>query len=95
MIVYAQKFNVLPDKFDAYSEFAKRYMGKLMGVEGLEGIDAYLPVSGAHQRVVLYRFADMEAWAAWRAHKDVHESFEELRDFTTDRSEELWNPPPE
>ena len=95
MIIYAQRFNVLADKFDDYVEFAKGYMGKLMGVEGLEGIEAYLPVSGTHQRVVLYRFADLKAWTAWRQHEDVRESFEALRDYTTDRSEELWAPPEE
>ena len=93
MIIYAQKFNVLPDKFDAYAEFAKVFMGKVMSVTGIEGIDAYLPLSGGHQRVVLYRFADLAAWSAWRTHEDVRAAFEQLRDYTADRSEALWAPP--
>jgi heme-degrading monooxygenase HmoA len=94
MILYVQKFNVLPGKFETYAEFAKSFMAKLMGAGGLEGVDAYFPLSGSHQRVVVYRFADLATWATWREHEDVRNAFEQMRDYVSDRSEEVWSPPP-
>ncbi len=63
---------------DAYLKWAKGAIKRELAHPGVVEFRAYRPVTGAHQVVITYEFADMAAWAAWQAHEEVEKVRTEL-----------------
>lgn len=70
-------------------EWTKGAIPRNLAVPGVVEFRAYRPVSGAHQMIITYEFADLAAWAAFYDHKDIQQSLDEARGFTTDLTAEL------
>ena len=94
MVLYVTQWNVLPDKVEAYTEWAGSAIQRVLAVSGVVEFRGYRPATGASQVVVTYEFTDLATWASWYAHEDVQKVFDELRTFVTNVKLELWGPSP-
>ena len=94
MVLHVMKWNLNPEKADAYLEFTKSAIPRLLAIPGVLEFRAYRPVTGDFQIVVTYEFADLAAWAAFRMHADAERTLDELRAFVTDLNVETWGPSP-
>ena len=94
MVIYVMKWDIHPDKAEAYLNWTKSAIQRTLAVPGVVEFRAYRPASGTSQVVVTYEFADMAAWAAWQAHEDVQKVLDELHTLATNVSLELWGPSP-
>ena len=94
MILYVIKFDIHPDKVDTYLKWAKGAIKRELAHPGIIEFRAYRPVTGNHQVVITYEFADMEIWAVWQAHEEVEKVRTELHTLVTNVDIELWGPSP-
>jgi heme-degrading monooxygenase HmoA len=94
MVIQVNKWDIHPDKVEAYTAWAKTAVPKVLAVPGLIEFRAYRPVTGTSQIVTTYEFADFSAWAAWYAHAEIQKLTEERRTFTVNEVSELWGPSP-
>lgn len=94
MVLYCLKWNIHPDKVDAYMAWAKSAIQRTVAAGGVTEFRAYRPASGAFQVVITYEFADMAAWAAWYDAADVQAVIAEAHTLATDITTELWGPSP-
>ena len=92
MVLYVVKWNLHPDKVEAYTKWVKSAIQRQMAVKGVVELRAYRAAAGCHRIVATYEFADMAAWAVWQSHEDVQKSREELGAFASDVTSELWGP---
>ena len=94
MVVYVMRWNIHPDKKEAYNKWTESAIGRTLAAPGVVEFRAYRPASGESQVVVTYEFADLAAWAAFYAHENVENVLDELRTLATDVTTELWGPSP-
>jgi antibiotic biosynthesis monooxygenase (ABM) superfamily enzyme len=94
MVTYVMKWNILPDKEEPYKKWAQSAIKRFMAIPGIVEFRGYRQTTGSHDIVVTYEFNDFASWAAWYSHADFQTILEELRNFTTNRSAELWGPSP-
>ncbi len=94
MVLYVLKWDILPDKVEAYTKWTESARRRILAVPGLVEFRAYRPATGASQVVVTWEFADMAAWAAWYMHEDSQKVMDELRTLTANLTTELWGPSP-
>ncbi|MCR4405545.1 MAG: antibiotic biosynthesis monooxygenase [Anaerolineae bacterium] len=94
MVLYVVKWDIHPDKADAYLEWTKRAIPRTLAVPGVVEFRAYRSASGATQAVVTYEFADMAAWAAWWSHENIQQVLNELHTLALNVTTELWGPSP-
>jgi heme-degrading monooxygenase HmoA len=92
MVIQVIKWDIHPDKVEAYTAWAKAALPKFLAVPGLVEFRAYRPITGTSQIVTTYEFADLAAWATWYAHEDVQQATNERRTFTINEVSELWGP---
>ena len=71
MVLSVWKRDIPPDKVEAYWEWAKGAIPRLLAVPGVVEFRAYRPATGASQVVVTYEFADWAAWTTFYVHEDV------------------------
>jgi quinol monooxygenase YgiN len=93
-VLYVAKWDIHPDKVDAYMEWTKTAIPQTLAVPGLIEFRAYRPATGASQIVVTYEFADLAAWASWYDHEESQKLRNEGRPFMMNVSAELWGPSP-
>jgi antibiotic biosynthesis monooxygenase (ABM) superfamily enzyme len=94
MVIHVQKWDIHPDKVEAYTAWAKTAIPKILALPGLVEFRGYRPVTGTSQIVTTYEFADLAAWAAWYAHEEIQELLNERRAFTLNEVSEVWGPSP-
>ncbi len=94
MVSYVAKWNILPDKAEAYTEWSSSAINRLLEAPGVLEFRAYRPATGSHQVVLMYEFANMNAWASWQKNEDIQKLFDEARTYVTDIDVELWGPSP-
>ncbi len=92
MAVVIMKWDILPDKVEEYTEWAKSAVKRQLAVPGVKEFRAYRPVSGSHQALVTYEFENFAAWETWRSNEEVQKVLEEWSTLTTNRYTELWGP---
>jgi quinol monooxygenase YgiN len=93
MVLYIMKWDIHPDKADAYLKWTQTAI-KGMVIPGVVEFRAYRPASGSSQVVVTCEFADMAAWAAWQGKEDVQKFVTELHTLALNVTAELWGPSP-
>jgi antibiotic biosynthesis monooxygenase (ABM) superfamily enzyme len=93
MVLYIMKWDIHPDKAEAYLKWTGSAV-KRTAVPGVVEFRAYRPSSGSSQIAVTYEFADMAAWAAWEAKEDIQKVLTELRTLALNVTTELWGPSP-
>ena len=94
MVIEVIKWDIHPDKVEAYSAWTKTAIPKLLAVPGLVEFRGYRPATGSSQVVTTYEFANLAAWAAWYTHEEVRKLTNERRTFTVNEVSELWGPSP-
>ncbi len=94
MVIYVMKWDIRPEKAEAYQEWARSAISRSPAVPGVAEFRGYRPATGCHQVAVTYEFADMQAWASWRYNEDVQKVIDEGYTYTVNMSVELWGPSP-
>ena len=93
MVLYVVKWDIHPDKADAYLKWTESAIKRVV-IPGVVEFRAYRPASGSSQALVTYEFADMAAWAAWWGKEDIQKVMTELRTVALNVTSELWGPSP-
>jgi quinol monooxygenase YgiN len=94
MVLHIMKWDILPDKVEAYAKWTEGAIRRTLAVPGVTEFRAYRPATGASQVVVTYEFADMATWATWQTHEDTQKVLDELRTLAANVTIELWGPSP-
>lgn len=94
MVLYLFKWNIHPDKTEAYAGWAKGAIQRTLAAGGVTEFRGYRPASGSAEVVVTYEFADMAAWAAWYGHDAVQQVIAEVYTLATGVTTDLWGPSP-
>jgi antibiotic biosynthesis monooxygenase (ABM) superfamily enzyme len=94
MILVVMKWNIHPDKLEAYTKWTQSAIQRTLAVPGVVEFRAYRPAAGTHQAVVTYELADFATWAAWYSKAEVQKVLEELHTVALDVTVELWGPSP-
>jgi len=94
MVLYVMKWNILPDKKEAYTQWTESAIRRTLAVPGLVEFRAYRPATGEAQHVVTYEFADLAGWTAFYDHPDFQNVLEELKTLVTNLTTEVWGPSP-
>jgi antibiotic biosynthesis monooxygenase (ABM) superfamily enzyme len=94
MVLYIIRWEIHPDKLEAYMEWNQSAIQRLLAIPGVVEFRAYRPAVGNSQVVVTYEFVDLEAWAAWQANEDMQKVTQELYALANNVSSELWGPSP-
>ena len=94
MVLYLFKWNIHPNKTEAYAGWAKGAIQRTLAAGGVTEFRGYRPASGSAEVVVTYEFADMAAWAAWYGHDAVQQVIAEVHTLATGVTTELWGPSP-
>ncbi len=94
MVLYVVKWDIHPDKVNAYLEWVKTSVPHTLAVPGVTEFRAYRAATGSHQVVVTYEFADMDTWATWWSHEEMQQVLSELHTLALNVTTELWGPSP-
>lgn len=94
MVLYLMRWDILPDKVEAYETWSREVIPRILAVPGIIEFRGYRPVTGASQAVVTLEFPDLGAWTAWYMDEDVQTMFNALRLLATNVTTELWGPSP-
>ena len=96
MVLYVMKWDIRPDKAEAYLEWVQGAIQRNLAAPGVVEFRAYRGVAGPPpaQVVISYEFADLGAWASWYADPGVQQSVQEVRAYVENLSAELWGPSP-
>lgn len=94
MILYVCKWDILPGKTEEYNEWSQTAMKRQFSVPGIKEFRGYRPVTGSHQIIVTYEFANFSAWATWVENETVQTVNQELRDYALNIKFDLLGPSP-
>jgi len=94
MVLYVQRYEILPGKTEEFIEWAKAAIPQILAVPGLVEMRSYRTQAGNSQVVTTYEFADMAAWAAWQYSETMQQMLVESRASMMNVSAELWGPSP-
>jgi quinol monooxygenase YgiN len=95
MVLNVVKYDIHPDKAEAYAKLADSAIKRVLAVPGIVELRVYRGGVGAsHQVLLTYEFADLAAWAAWDSHPDVQKLEAELYAVALNVTTELWGPSP-
>jgi quinol monooxygenase YgiN len=92
MVLYVMKWDIPPDKVEAYLNWTESAVPPTLAVPGVIDFQAHQPDNGTSQIVVTYEFDDLAAWADWYAHGDVRKAMDAINTLTNHASLELWIP---
>ena len=92
MVLCVMKWDIHPDKEEAYTKWTESAIRRTLARPGVVEFRAYRPITGTSQVVITYEFADVSAWATWYASEGVHKVLDELHTLTLNASTELWGP---
>lgn len=94
MVLQITKYDIHPDKLDAYLKWTESAIKRTLAVPGVVEFRAYRSATGSSQIITTYEFADMAAWAAWNSHQDNQKVMTELHTLALNISLEVWGPSP-
>jgi quinol monooxygenase YgiN len=94
MVLQVSKYDIHPDKLEAYLRWTESAIKRTLAVPGVVEFRAYRSVTGSSQIVTTYEFADMTAWAAWNGNPDNQKVMTELHTLALNVSLEVWGPSP-
>jgi quinol monooxygenase YgiN len=94
MVLHVVKWDIHPDKTDAYLKWAEGAIKRLLAVPGVVEFRSYRTMAGSSQVVATYEFADMAAYAAWMSSEEVQKVRAELGTIALNVQVEVWGPSP-
>lgn len=94
MILYVVKWNIHPEKEEAYWNWLSSAIRRTLGVPGVVEFRGYRGWLGTSQIVATYEFASLPDWSAWFTHEENQKVLSELYGVTHNAFGELWGPSP-
>lgn len=94
MVLHVMKFDIHPDKAEAYVKWTEGAIRGTTGAPGEVEMRAYRTAVGTRQSVVTFEFADLAAWAAWSSSEETQRVLSEMHTLTLNLDIELWGPSP-
>lgn len=94
MVLFVVKWDIHPDKTEAYLEWLKTSVPRTLAAPGVVEFRGYRGAVGTPQIVVTYEFANLATWAAWRTNEDIQKVWSELHTLALTVTAELWGPSP-
>jgi antibiotic biosynthesis monooxygenase (ABM) superfamily enzyme len=94
MILYVSKWNIRPEKREAYAKWAEGAIRRTMKAPGIAEFRGYRPATGSHEVAVTYEFPDMAAFNSWITNEEVQRLLVETRSYCENVTSELWGPSP-
>ena len=94
MVIAVLKWDIHPDKRDAYLQWTAGAIKRTIGAPGVIEFRAYRTTTGDSEVAITYEFADLATWAAWRSHEDTQKVLEELHTLALNIKTEVWGPSP-
>ncbi len=94
MLLSVWKFDVHPDKQEAFLKWTESVRKRLLSTPGLVELCSYRGYAGAPQTIVTYQFADLAAWVAWASNEEPQKAVTELRTLAVNVTHELWGSSP-
>lgn len=94
MVLQVMKYELHPDRLEAYLEWTEGAIKRTLAVPGVVEFRGYRPAAGSSQIVTTYEFADLAAWAAWSSNPDTQKVLTELHTLALNVSIEVWGPSP-
>ncbi|MDE3089771.1 MAG: antibiotic biosynthesis monooxygenase [Chloroflexota bacterium] len=94
MVLLVTKYDIHPDKVDAFRRFAEDMLKRIPTLPGLVEFRAYRGLAGAPRVIETWEFADMAAFAAWWTSEEVQKQVTEFTPFVLNRTRELWDTSP-
>lgn len=94
MVLYVTKWNIHPDKAAEYAHKASSWVERITKIPGLIEYRGYRVISGSHQVVVTYEFADMAALGAYLNSDEYKKVWLEAHAYCLDQTAEVWGPSP-
>jgi len=94
MVLYVAKWNIHPDKVEAYNKWVGDAIRRVLALPGVVEFRAYRGAAGTSQVVCTYEFADLAGWAAFWSSEEHRKLRDELYTLATDVTAELWGPSP-
>jgi heme-degrading monooxygenase HmoA len=94
MVLAVAKYDIQPDKFDAYIEWARSAIPEIMAVPGIRELRSYRPIAGAGFIIVTAEFASLADYAAWAESETMVRIINERRTFSFNETSELWGASP-
>ena len=94
MVLFVVKYDLHPDKLEAFRKVAEDALKRIPAVPGLVEFRAYRGAVGAPRIVETYEFVDMAAWAASWSNEEVQKKVTEFAPFARNLKRELWGPSP-
>lgn len=90
MVVYVLKWDILPDKAEAYLKWVDGAIKRVLAVPGVVEFRAHRPAAGGPQVAVTYEFTDFTTWAAWYTSEQCQKALEKSRAYATNITAELF-----
>jgi quinol monooxygenase YgiN len=94
MVLYVIKYNIHPDKTDAFQGWVKVVIPKILAIPGVVEFRAYRPLSGSWQVATTVEFADLAAWTNAANSDAMTKINDELHTLALDINHEIWGPSP-
>jgi quinol monooxygenase YgiN len=94
MVLHVTKWDIHPDKTEAYLKWAENAVKRLLAGPGVVEFRAYRSATGGSQAVTTTEFSDMAAWAAWQNDENVRKVLDELHTLALNVNIEVWGPSP-
>jgi antibiotic biosynthesis monooxygenase (ABM) superfamily enzyme len=94
MVLYVLKYDVHPDKSDAFAQWAPAAIRRSLAVPGVVEFRSYRGAAGVAQVISTWEFADLAAWAAWHSSEEVRKLASEVYTIGIGVTLELWGPSP-
>lgn len=94
MVLYIQKYDIMPGKTEEFIEWAKGAIPKILSAPGIVEMRSYRPAASDSQIATTYEFADMASWAEWQSSEAMQQLNLEVRTYVVSFRTELWGPSP-
>jgi antibiotic biosynthesis monooxygenase (ABM) superfamily enzyme len=94
MVLYITKYDIHPDKAEAYLQWTEGAIKRTLSVPGVAEFRAYRSVTGSSQLVTTYEFADLATLAAWLSNEVNQKVKAELYTLAHNVNIEVWGPSP-
>jgi antibiotic biosynthesis monooxygenase (ABM) superfamily enzyme len=89
MVLYMIKWDIRPEKTEAYGEWAQKAIKMSLDIPGVVEFRAFRSIIGGNQVVSMYEFESIKTWASWQDNEDFKKHLEEGRNYWTNMSQEL------
>ncbi len=78
MVLWVMKYDINPDKLEAYGAWAQGAIPRAIGAGNVVEFNGYRPVSGSRDVAVTVSFANLADWQVWYESDALQASLAEM-----------------